>query len=105
MIEIPKVTDVEIAFGSTEHLPKWENIPDEFKVNYPEHPGVTMAAQWFYGTLAGAKLPPVREGVNEIEAMRVIRAILVSFEPKHEHKMAGVGYLINEWWDLEKVNN
>jgi hypothetical protein len=30
-IEIPKVTDAEVVFGTTKHLPVMEDIPKEFK--------------------------------------------------------------------------
>jgi hypothetical protein len=29
-VEIPKVTDAEIAFGTTKHLPEEKDIPKEF---------------------------------------------------------------------------
>ena len=31
MMPIPEVTDVEIAFGTTKALPKYEDVPKEFK--------------------------------------------------------------------------
>lgn len=31
MIPVPKIDDVHLVFGTVSHLPKWEDIPKEFK--------------------------------------------------------------------------
>ena len=44
-----------------------------------------------------------KDGVDNKKAMAAISAILRSFDPKHEHKEAGVAYLFSEWF--EEVKN
>ena len=40
-----------------------------------------------------------KEGVDTKKALRHVKAVLGSWEPKHEHKEAGVAFLLNEWFD------
>lgn len=75
-------------------LPKWEEIPKEFK----DGNKWTQLAQhiFFYGGKGIEFL--VKDGVDQAKANRHIMACLRSFEPKHEHKEAGVGYLLSEFF-------
>ena len=85
------ITDVEIAFGTTKLLPPYDAVPDEFKRGND------------YRLFADQPPPDgeivFREGFDVADAPallnRVVRAHLRSFEPKHEHKIAGLGYLIS----------
>jgi len=43
-----------------------------------------------------------KDGVDVKKAMRALKAALGSFEPKHEHKMAAVGYMLSQWFDRGK---
>ena len=90
------ITDVEIAFGTTKLLPPFDAVPDEFKRgnDYTK----------LLDRLFADQPPPegeivFREGFDDADAPallnRVVRAHLRSFEPKHEHKIAGLGYLIS----------
>jgi hypothetical protein len=96
MIEIPEVTDLDIAFGNVEHLPKWDAIPEEFKRGNTKWN--RLFNQCFFCGAKGLQLVP-KEGVDAKKALRVIRACMGSFEPKHEHKEAGVAYLFSLWFD------
>lgn len=40
-----------------------------------------------------------KEGVDPDKAMRHLAACMRSFEPKHEHKMAGVACLMATWFE------
>lgn len=57
---------------------------------------------WFFKGLKGLKSKP-REGVNETEALAHLSYIMRSWEPKHEHKISGVAFLINEWFEEFKL--
>lgn len=91
------ITDVEIAFGTTKLLPSYDEVPDEFKHgnDYTK----------LLDRLFADQPPPdgeivFREGFDDAYAPallnRVVRAHLRSFEPKHEHKIAGLGYLLSK---------
>lgn len=106
MLTIPTVDDVSLAFGSTDHMPKYESIPDKFKDWNNEH--ARAASSWFFkgakrhakGIEIDGKVYVAKEGVDATKALRAIRAVLCSFSPKHEHKTAACGYMLAEWFSV-----
>src|SRR5690606_16382260 len=96
---IPDISTADTIFGSTKYLPKMSDIPEEFK-HGSEVSNIWLKAQsdWFFGGIKENQLKP-KPGVNKSKALRVLQAIQVSFEPKHEHKAAGVAYLLSEWFE------
>lgn len=90
------ITDAEMAFGTMKLLPPFEMIPDEF------HNG-NIYTEILDCMFAGVKLPDgeivFRKGFDDADAPkalhRCVHAHLISFEPKHEHKIAGLGYIIS----------
>ena len=98
MLPIPVLTDVQMAFPANPPLPDWATIPQEFREG--RTPFNEIASRLFFqgGALADYGLTP-KPGVNLSEAVRALRACLGSFSPKHEHKEAGVAYMLSEWFD------
>lgn len=106
MLSIPELTAADVAFGGIKHMPKQEIIPADFK----RHDGndyVKAVSSWFFG---GAKASPnglvidgmkftAKPGVDANKALRAIKAVLGSFEPKHEHKEAACAFMLSEWFD------
>jgi len=92
--------------GISQLLPKWEEIPEDFRNESGEaKKWVKVLGDWFF---AGIKITNIvmKEGVNQKEAMRHLSSIMHSWEPKHEHKTAGVAYLMSLWFETleyEKV--
>lgn len=104
MIPVPtNLTALDRAFGNIKHLPPMKDIPEEYH-NW-HHPAHIAATKLFFG---GGKLADLgytpREGVNVGQASVALGAILASFEPKHEHKTAGVAYLIDQWFQHDGRN-
>ncbi len=94
-----KVTDVDLAFpANVEHLmPKWEDIPEKYKI-----PNVHSRAHTIF--YYGGQVASASKGDIDIrDAMRHLQCILRSFQPKHEHKMAAVDYLIDLWFEKFEV--
>lgn len=94
------VSKLESVFGAgVEHLmPKREDIPDDFKNMNGKTKWNRLFSKWFYSGLPqGTRFVPV-EGIDADAAMRHIRAIMSSWEPKHEHKEAAVAYLLSIWF-------
>lgn len=89
---INSITDPEWAFSTERLLPAWEDIPEEFKKGniYTE-----LATALFYGTAMPECGIELHEGVEAEKLNRCIRAHLQSWGPKHEHKIAGVGFMIS----------
>lgn len=94
---IPEVTDLERAFGSVAGLPKWEDIPDEFKSNRGNK-WTDLASRLFYAGAKGVEFK-MKDGLDFRKFVRFWQAHAGSFEPKHEHKLAGLGYLMSQWFD------
>lgn len=124
-IHIPDMTDADLAFGNIKHMPRYDTLPEDFR----RHRGnvyTEAISSWFF---SGVKFigkgdskevngieanvgyrsdRPVRfvakPGINAGKALRAIRAILASWEPKHEHKEGGAAYLLSQWFDIEDSN-
>jgi hypothetical protein len=94
------VTDADMAFGGDMHklMPEYSDIPKEFKDFNSTHPMVKLIEKWFFMGLAEGTKFIEREGINSKNALRHIRAIMVSFQPKHEHKIASCAYLLDKWF-------
>lgn len=110
MLPIPDINRLDMAFGNIKHMPKYDTLPDEFK-RFHGNPFSEAVSSWFF---SGAKAYPngieidgvkfvAKDGVPAGNALAAIRAILGSFEPKHEHKQAACAYLLHEWFDIEKT--
>lgn len=110
VIENPKyakpteVDYVTFAFPTQvigDYLPLVEEIPKEFDMYKPDP---VVAKHWvdlangiFFGAFRELWYSE-REGIDLHLAQRHISVVLRSFQPKHEHKVAGVAYLMSLWF-------
>ena len=96
-LEPQDVDDVLLAFpAQVEHLmPAYEDIPDKFKRSGDAW--VKFQSDWFFYGLHEPEFTP-NKGVDKAKALRHLKAIQGSFEPKHEHKSAAVAYLASLWF-------
>ena len=92
------VTDIDMAFpAKVSHLmPTYEEIPDEFKRG--SNKWNRLVSTWFFSGFKGAKFVP-KDGIEPNHALRHLKCIMGSFEPKHEHKEAAVAYLMSQWFE------
>ena len=100
---IRDVSDVDLAFPASVKgfLPPYEDLPKDAKGFRPAGEYAAwgrFVSDWFYRGLGSLELKP-REGVDEAKALRHIKYVMGSWEPKHEHKMAGVVWLLHEWFE------
>jgi hypothetical protein len=93
------VSDLDIAFpASVGHLlPAWADIPEEFR-HWPGNGWVRFVDNWFFKGTSTRQLK-AKPGIDKNAALRHVRACMGSFEPKHEHKTAGVAYLLSLWFE------
>src|SRR5579871_382448 len=100
MLEIKDVDGVTAVFGAQrlgDLIPKWEAIPKEFKDGNTKWNKLFHV--WFFeGLEKGAEFKP-KAGVDKTKALRHVRAVMGSFEPRHEHKEAAVAYMMSEWFE------
>ena len=99
MFPIAEIDAVTAAFPASvrDLMPKYEDIPAEFKRGLT--PWNKLVSTWFFCGLKSLDLTP-KDGVDKDKAIRHVRAVMGSFEPKHEHKEAAVAYLASRWLDL-----
>lgn len=92
------VTDLDLAFGGRieKLMPRYRSLPEDYQRE--SAPFCRIASKWFFGGL-DAKTLKAKEGIDADAALRHCRAVLCSFEPKHEHKIAGVGWLLSQWFE------
>jgi hypothetical protein len=96
---IAATTEAEMAFGNRNVmsiLPPMSSLPDDIEST----PFYQLASDLFYKGKPSGDLPKMclHPKFNEVESStpRFIRSLLGSFEPKHEHKMAGVASIMQE---------
>jgi len=98
-----EVMNLDMAFGPKdlkEYLPSWEEIPQVFKDERVEvKKWIQIVDDWFFGGIQHIVATP-KVGVDKGIALRHIKTILGSYEPSHEHKTAGVAWLLSLWFDV-----
>lgn len=101
------IDDAEFIFpGSVrELLPARGDLPDEYQNGWhrKSNAACNVVSTWFYKGLEGAEWTP-RDGIDTDGALRHIGTCLGSWDPKHEHKIGGCGYLMALWFKKVKVN-
>ena len=93
-----ELTNAEVAFGRIDGLmPPYKGL-EEFDcyTRGTKSWGRTLFTDWFYSGIKNLDLKP-REGIDKDKALRHIKAIMQSFEPSHEHKVAACSYLFEKW--------
>jgi hypothetical protein len=86
------------VFNITELMPMYGDIPEEFKNWNNKTKWNKVVSDWFFRGLKNEVWQP-KDGIEIQAALRHLRAILSSYEPKHEHKEAAVAYLMSLWFN------
>ena len=91
--EFPEIKDVDIAFGGYPNGWFHETLKEAQEKGFGIN-NCTRAAQLFYN---GGKLNLNKKLDNEYlnSGMRTLKAVLGSFEPSHQDKMAVCEYIIH----------
>lgn len=100
MFEIKEIDDAQFAFPATvigHLLPEWEDIPEEFRKDKSEW--CKVPNDWFSGFIVSPAFLP-KPGIEAPKAYRHLQACMRSYEPKHQHKIAGVAYLLSQWFEI-----
>lgn len=92
--DLNSVTQVEVAFGTTRLLPERNEIPKDYE-NRDLFERYVEAI--FFGSRRPSGSLHMREEFWGMDGQLIhaLRAHLVSFEPKHEHKIEGVAYMLS----------
>ena len=97
MFPVAEIDAVTAAFpANVSHLmPKMSDIPKEF--HYGHTVWNKLVSEWFFCGVNNLKLTP-KEGIDKDAALRHVKTVMGSFEPKHEHKEAACAYLLSQWF-------
>ncbi len=95
--DLDTITEAELARSTTKLLPEWGDIPAEFRSGNV----YTRMAQ---ARLLDYPMPDVSisflSGFDDEAACKAIDRCIVAhlkaFAPKHEHRIAGVGYMLSK---------
>jgi hypothetical protein len=86
---------VDAAFGARlSDYPPMSSVPDGTRNH--EHVASTL---FFNGGVLEDYGLNIKPGLDRRQVMIAIRALLCSWDPKHEHKTAVVGWALSEWCD------
>lgn len=107
MLKIPEIDDAAQVFGDIRHMPRFYELPEPFQREWSYHPFCRAVEKWFFSgakrdgekLVVGERTFTAKAGVDATKALRAIGAVLRSFQPKHEHKIAAAGYMLSEWFD------
>jgi hypothetical protein len=99
-----ELSGLDVAFGPSRGdmdkiLPAWEEIPEDFRNERGEGKKWTEKVDDLFFNGVELKVVVMKPGVDRKTAMRHLQCVLHSFEPKHEHKTAGVAYLMSLWYE------
>lgn len=97
-----QLSEVEIVFPTnvTDLMPGHDEIPRDFF--FGKNPYNEFISTWFYlGFNKNKQGIRPREGIDHQAAFGHIAAILRSFEPGHNYKIAAAAYLMSQWFELE----
>lgn len=103
MLPIPEISDVMLAFPADPPVPAQDEIPERYRVGI-DLPVVTARALAVGQPPTDVEMRP-RDGVDAGKAIRAIKAALGSFGLKHEHKVAAVAYMLDEWFSLNRSSS
>lgn len=93
-----EVTDAQMAFPASvlgPLMPAEEDIPEEFWGTH--NPWACIASSWFMHGLPANVEFHMKDGIDGQTAFDHLRCILGSYEPKHQHKIAAVAFLLSTW--------
>jgi hypothetical protein len=94
---LSSITEEEVHVGTIRLLPKQQQIPDEF---WDGNVYTRTATSLYFNERPEAGEFIFRPGFQDADAradmLRCVRAHLRSMETEHEHKIAGVGYMISK---------
>jgi hypothetical protein len=105
--EIDRISQAFPASVIGKLLPLEKDIPAPYWEN--NHPMAEVVSHWFYFGLNPKAELELKAGVDGHVMMQHLTTCLRSFEPKHQHKIAGVAFLLDQWissitnWKNEKA--
>lgn len=95
--DINAIRQIDEVFGTTKLLPAPADIPDAF---YQGNIYTRIAEAMFFGSIIPEGRVVLFDDVEPEALNRCTEAHLRSFGPKHEDKIAGVGYMLSQLCEI-----
>lgn len=95
---VPETNRHDLKHGNVTHLPPLHRIPGIYK-NGAWYKHTTIACRWLSGILPFDTVFIPKPGVDTKKAIRAIGAIVKSPKPDYLHRMAGVAFLLDQWFE------
>jgi len=97
--KFPAFDGLSAAFGARlADYPRMEAVPKQFQEHSGQYQNVVSSLFFRGGKLSDYGLD-FKPSIDRAAAMTALRALLGSFDPKHEHKTAVVAWALSEWCD------
>lgn len=102
-------SNIEMAFPANvgEYLPSEKEIPKEEFRDYHNNKWCKQASTWFFSGVdlekSTVEFADHITGTHQHNTFRHLQVCLGSYEPQHEHKIRGVGYLMSLWFKDLKI--
>lgn len=97
--KFPAFDGLSAAFGARlADYPRMEAVPKQFQEHSGPYQNVVSSLFFRGGKLSDYGLD-FKPSIDRSAAMTALRALLGSFDPKHEHKTAVVAWALSEWCD------
>jgi hypothetical protein len=95
-----EIDDVFLAFPADVYplMPREEEIPEEFKLHFGNE-WLRITESWFFSGLGDEVKFWWKPGINPETATRHLKAILGSYQPKHQYKIQAIAFLMSIWFD------
>lgn len=95
--EVDSITEGEVQCSTTKLLPGWEEIPADFRNgNLYTRLAEARLLDYQLPGISIALLPGFDDAAACQAIDRCITAHLNAFAPRHQHRIAGVGYMISK---------
>jgi hypothetical protein len=86
------------------YLPPYDAIPGDFQRERGDaQPWTDLVNRWFGAGLKGDEFTP-KEGIDRTVALQHLKTCMGSYDPKHEHKISGVAWLMSRWFDMKSAS-
>lgn len=100
-----KLESTDVVFGLTgtiidTYMPKWTDLPEDFRRERGAAKKWTnIVDDLFFHGAKDIRCTVKDPTIEQRDIIKHIAMLLQSFEPSHEHKTAGVAYLLSLWCD------
>ncbi|ELP6119501.1 TPA: hypothetical protein I7730_00100 [Vibrio vulnificus] len=98
---VSSITDVERAFSTTRLLPPMDEIPEEFFSDENIYTKIARAIV-LQQAIPNAVIS-FDKGYEQAAMVKCVEAHAESYSPSHEHKVAGIAYMISLMCAIDEV--